>query len=164
MLKTTKYKCNKITMEQMHKLSATTEDSFEIRESRKKFMFFGVGSLAVSFFLLYLTGALLSFTTLVGTILLCVGLLMIYKGIYAKKMASIDSAGVWTSKQGLVSWEKIESYSFEGISNSTVFCIRCSTPLDVIIIDLSMSDVNSNAIPLAIEKYSTNKAINHTGE
>jgi len=122
--------------------AADRRNFFEIKESRKKFLFLGCGASIVGAFLLAFTPRFFSVVTLIGALILGVGLLMIYKGFNIKTLLIISREGIQTRKQGLILWENIETYSFDNVSKSAVFSLQCKAPHESLLIDLSMSDLN----------------------
>lgn len=118
-----------------------SNNSLNVKESRKKFFFLGCGAAVVGLFLLAFTPRFLSVVTLIGLLILGVGLLMIYKGFNIKDLLIINNQGIWIRKHGLILWENIESYSFDNISKSAVFSLKCKAPHGSVLVDLSMSDL-----------------------
>jgi hypothetical protein len=139
---------------------ARPDNCFEIKESRSKFLILGCGASAVALFLLLFTPRFLSVVTLIGTLLACVGLIMIYKSFYIKTLLRMDRQGAWSARHGLISWSDINDYSFDSISKSAILTLHCQPPYESILIDLSMSTLkNIHQITKAINRYSDNPAI-----
>jgi hypothetical protein len=139
---------------------AANNDIFEVKESRNKFVLFGLGTIVVALFLFVYIKIYVTLISIIATILLTIGLLMVYKGIRAKTLITIDHTGIWSVKHGLIPWEKIETFSSEIIANSNVVYVHCQPPMDVIIVDLSMCNITKwSTVKSAIEKYSPTQSI-----
>lgn len=137
-----------------------SNNCFEVKESRNKFLFLGAGALVVALALLLVTPRLLSVITLAGTILALVGGIMTYKAFHLKTILRIDSNGVFTSGRGLIGWSDIEECSAETLSRNALFTILCRAPQEPLLIDLSMSNLKNTAdLKRAMAFYSGNSKL-----
>lgn len=121
------------------------QNCFEIKESRNKFLFLGVGALVVALPLLIFTPRLFSAMTLAGTILAVVGLVMVYKLSHLKTLLRIDSKGIFVPKQGEVPWSAVKSCTTETLYRNSLCTIECAEPYTHLLVDLSMSDLHNTA-------------------
>jgi|GEM_PF-5525599 hypothetical protein len=143
-----------------HLSDVTPANCLEVKESCSKFLILGCGASAVALFLLLFTPRFLSVVTLIGTLLACVGIIMIYKAFHTKTLLRIDQHGAWTAKHGLIRWSEINNYSFESISKSAILTLHCQPPYESILVDLSMSTLkNIKQVTEAITCYSDNLMI-----
>lgn len=133
------------------------DNFFEVKESRKKFLFLGTGALIVALPLLILAPRVFSVMTLAGVILAFVGSIMLYKTSHLKTLLRIDRNGLYSPTYGEVSWSQVQGCTAETISRNSLFTIHCIAPREPLLVDLSMSDLHAVAdLKKAMAHYSGN--------